>query len=75
MIKTFDEKSLQALIDAKIREVKPSKEFYSEIDWDYWIKKYFRAGGSFTIPTSSTQKFSFGVGGVGGLKKLKNIKE
>lgn len=54
IIKAFDEKPLQVLIDAKIIEITPSKNFYSGIDWDYWIQKYLRITGSFSLPYSTT---------------------
>lgn len=70
MLAAFDEKPLQVLINAKILEIKPSKQFYSGIDWDYWINKYFRIKGSFSIPSSSTSKLSFGTIGLGDVTKV-----
>lgn len=66
LIKAFDEKPLQVLIDARIIEIKPSKEFYAGINWDYWIERYFRVKGDFTIPTPSTgtDKVRFGTIGI-----------
>lgn len=53
IIKEFDEKPMQVLIDAKIIQLRPSKKFFSGIDWDYWIEKYFRVQGTFPIPSPS----------------------
>jgi type II secretory pathway component GspD/PulD (secretin) len=66
LIEAFDEKPLQVLINAKIVELRPSKEFYAGINWDYWIEEYFRVKGSFAIPSPSgiTDKASFGTIGV-----------
>ncbi len=61
MIAAFDEKPLQVLIDAKIIEIKPSRKFYAGINWDFWMRKHFRAKGTFTFPTTSTDKFSLGT--------------
>lgn len=61
VICAFDEKPLQVLINAKIIEIKPSEKFYAGINWDYWLKKHFRTTGAFSVPTSSTDKFSFGT--------------
>lgn len=57
----FDEKPLQVLIDAKIIELRPSKDFYSGVDWGYWIQKYFEVQGVFKIPTTSTDKITLGT--------------
>jgi len=64
LIKAFDEKPPQVLIDAKIIELKPNEKFYAGIDWGYWIKQYFGAEGSFSIPTTSGEKLTFGTIGV-----------
>ena len=66
MVNQFDEKPLQVLIDAKIVELTPSKKFYSGIDWDYWLNKYFRVQGAlnFPIPVDVTDKISIGTIGV-----------
>jgi len=63
IIKAFDVRPLQVLIDAKIIEIKPSKKFYSGINWDYWLEKYFRMNGEFSIPSPSgtTDKISVGT--------------
>jgi len=61
LIQAFDEKPLQVLINAKIIEINPSKKFYSGVDWDYWIRKYFRLAGTFTLPVASSDKFSLGT--------------
>ncbi|MCK5393126.1 MAG: type II secretion system protein GspD [Candidatus Omnitrophica bacterium] len=70
MLIAFDEKPLQVLINAKILEIKPSKEFHSGINWDYWINKYFRIKGSFSISSSSTSKLSFGTIGLGDVNNV-----
>lgn len=70
MLIVFDEKPLQVLINAKILEIKPSKEFHSGINWDYWINKYFRIKGSFSISSSSTSKLSFGTIGLGDVNNV-----
>lgn len=61
MIKVFDEKPMQVLIDAKIVEIKPSKKFYSGISWDYWLRKYFKMTQSFSFPNSTTDKLLIGT--------------
>ncbi|MCK5289219.1 MAG: type II secretion system protein GspD, partial [Candidatus Omnitrophica bacterium] len=70
MLIAFDEKPLQVLINAKILEIKPSKEFHSGINWDYWINKYFRIKGSFSISSSTTSKLSFGTIGLGDVNNV-----
>lgn len=62
IIKAFDEKPLQVLINAQIIEIKPSQNFYSGIDWDYWIEKYFKVSGGFdSIPSTTTDGLAFGT--------------
>jgi len=63
LIAAFDEKPLQVLINAKIVELKPSEQFAAGINWDYWINKYFRVKGDFSLPASSgiTDKVRFGT--------------
>ncbi|MFH1504403.1 MAG: secretin N-terminal domain-containing protein [Candidatus Omnitrophota bacterium] len=64
IIKAFDEKPLQVLIDAKIVEITPSKNFYSGISWDYWIQKYFKMTGVFNLPYSTTtDRITIGTNG------------
>lgn len=60
MISAFDEKPLQVLINAKIVELTPSKNFYSGINWEYWMKKYFQTTGTFSSPIT-TDKITFGT--------------
>jgi len=43
IIASFDEKTLQVLIDAQLIELKPSDQFQMGVNWNYWIKKYFDA--------------------------------
>ncbi|UCD15538.1 MAG: type II secretion system protein GspD [Candidatus Omnitrophota bacterium] len=61
VVGAFDVKPLQVLIDAKIIELSPSKKFYSGISWDYWIQKYFKTSGTFSFPSTSTDKITFGT--------------
>jgi len=63
LIAAFDEKPLQVLINAKIIELKPSKKFAAGINWDYWINKYFRVKGDFSLPAPSgiSDKVRFGT--------------
>lgn len=42
ILREFDEKTPQVLIDAQIIEIRPSDKFESGVDWDYWLKKNFR---------------------------------
>ena len=68
VVKAFDEKPRQVLIDAQIIELKPSKNFRMGIDWDYFMSKYFRVQGPFTAPISAESgdisPFTFGtIGG------------
>lgn len=41
IVKAFDEKEPQVLIDAQIIQLTPSDLFEMGVNWDYWIKKYF----------------------------------
>ncbi|MBN3039955.1 MAG: hypothetical protein JW867_02385 [Candidatus Omnitrophica bacterium] len=63
VISAFDQKPMQVLINAMIIELRPSKEFYQGINWDYWINKYFRVSGDFNIPSPSgiSDQVSFGT--------------
>lgn len=62
VLKAFDERPAQVLIDAQIIEIKPFKKFYAGINWDYWIKNHFRIAGSFAIPSGDlTEKISIGT--------------
>ncbi|MGD0335814.1 MAG: secretin N-terminal domain-containing protein [Candidatus Omnitrophota bacterium] len=62
IIKAFDEKTPQVLIDAQIIEITPSDSFTMGVDWGYWIEKYFKVlsslpGGSvggLTLGTANT---------------------
>lgn len=53
IIKAFDERASQVLIDAQIIEIKPSDKFEMGVDWDYWIEKHFRITQSLPIGTDS----------------------
>ena len=61
IIEAFDEKPLQVLIDAKIIEIRPSKRYYSGVNWNYWIKRHFDVRGVFSIPTTSTSGLTYGT--------------
>jgi type II secretory pathway component GspD/PulD (secretin) len=62
LIKAFDEKPQQVLIDAKIIQIKPSRAFYSGINWDFWFQKYFQLKGNFSIPLGADEsKMSVGT--------------
>jgi type II secretory pathway component GspD/PulD (secretin) len=52
IIKAFDDKTPQVLIDAQIIEIKPSDKFEMGVDWDYWIKTHFRT--SLSLPINKT---------------------
>jgi type II secretory pathway component GspD/PulD (secretin) len=58
VIKTFDEKTPQVLIDAQIIEITPSDEFKMGVDWDYWIRKNLRA----TLPLQADMSHKLTVG-------------
>lgn len=62
VIKAFDEKPQQVLIDSQIIELKPSDKFEMGIDWDYWFEKYFRVSAPFAA-VSGTTKLSIGTVG------------
>jgi len=59
LIRAFDEKSPQVLIDAQIIEIRPSDKFEMGVDWDYWIRKHFEISTS--LPITTTGKLSFGT--------------
>ncbi|MBU1905616.1 MAG: hypothetical protein KJ923_01300, partial [Candidatus Omnitrophica bacterium] len=63
LIKAFDEKTPQVLIDAQIIEISPSETFDVGIDWDYWIEKNFRMSTVLTAVTG-TDKLSIGTNDV-----------
>ena len=60
VIKAFDEKPQQVLIDSQIIELKPSDKLEMGVDWDYWLDKYFRVSAPFSGVTGST-KLSIGT--------------
>ncbi len=65
IIKAFDEKTPQVLIDAQVIEVKPSDKFEMGVDWDYWIEKNFRLASA--MPSSAViNKLSVGMAASGG---------
>ncbi|HTY44645.1 MAG TPA: secretin N-terminal domain-containing protein [Patescibacteria group bacterium] len=49
IIAAFDEKTPQVLIDAQIVEIRPSDKFEMGVDWDYWIRKHFKASAALPI--------------------------
>ncbi|MFA6349336.1 MAG: secretin N-terminal domain-containing protein [Candidatus Omnitrophota bacterium] len=53
IITAFDDKTPQVLIDAQIIEVTPSDKFVMGVNWDYWIKKYFRISAALPISGAS----------------------
>ncbi|MCX7662038.1 MAG: hypothetical protein N2Z79_05100, partial [Candidatus Omnitrophica bacterium] len=60
IIKAFDEKTPQVLIDAQIVEISPSDKFEMGVDWDYWLEKNFRLTSS--LPASGVfNKISIGT--------------
>lgn len=65
VITQLDEKPMQVLITAKIIEIQPSKNFYQGVNWDYWLEKYFRVQGDFTIPSPSGASDKFSMGTIG----------
>ncbi|MCX5715108.1 MAG: hypothetical protein NT033_10015, partial [Candidatus Omnitrophica bacterium] len=42
IIKAFDAKTPQVLIDAQIIDIKPSDAFKMGVDWNFWIEKHFQ---------------------------------
>ncbi len=53
VIKAFDEKTPQVLIDSQIIEIRPSDKFEMGIDWDFWIKKNFKIAASLPVGTNN----------------------
>jgi type II secretory pathway component GspD/PulD (secretin) len=49
VVKAFDDKPQQVLIDAQIVEIKPSKSFKMGINWDAWMQKYLRMSAPFPV--------------------------
>ena len=64
VIRAFDEKPRQVLIDSQIIELNPSDKLEMGIDWDYWFNKYFRTSVPFA-GVSGTTKLSIGTVGQG----------
>jgi type II secretory pathway component GspD/PulD (secretin) len=62
VVRAFDEKPRQVLIDAQIIELKPSDKFEMGVDWDHWMEKYFRVQAPFAGVTGTT-KLSVGTVG------------
>lgn len=59
LIKAFDAKPRQVLIDAQIIQLSPSDNFQMGVDWEYWIKKYFDI--KLSLPVGTTQRLIFGT--------------
>ncbi len=53
IIKAFDEKTPQVLIDSQIIEIRPSDKFEMGVDWDFWIKKNFKLAASLPVGTNN----------------------
>jgi len=62
ILRAFDEKTQQVLIDAQIIEVSPSDKFEMGVDWDFWIRKNFKISGS--LPISHTGRLLLGTADV-----------
>ncbi|MFH1355012.1 MAG: secretin N-terminal domain-containing protein, partial [Candidatus Omnitrophota bacterium] len=60
LIKAFDERTSQVLIDAQIIEISPSESFNMGIDWDFWIDKHFKMSTVLTGITGA-DKLSIGT--------------
>ncbi|MFH0856114.1 MAG: secretin N-terminal domain-containing protein [Candidatus Omnitrophota bacterium] len=53
IIKAFDEKNMQVLINAQIINLTPSDQFQMGVNWDYWIKKYIDVKLSLPVNTAN----------------------
>jgi type II secretory pathway component GspD/PulD (secretin) len=54
VIRAFDARPQQVLIDAQIIELRPSKQFAMGIDWDYFFKEKYRVSMPFDLLLSET---------------------
>ena len=54
IIKAFDEKTPQVLIDAQLIQVSPSDKLEMGLNWEYWIRKYFDIKANLAINTANT---------------------
>lgn len=61
IIKAFDEKIPQVLIESKIVEVTLSDEFKMGIDWEYWLKKNVDLKGMFSQSLSAGGRVTVGT--------------
>lgn len=61
IIKAFDEKIPQVLIESKIVEVTLSDEFKMGIDWEYWLKKNVDLKGMFSQSLSTGGRVTVGT--------------
>ncbi len=59
IITAFDDKTPQVLIDAQIIELTPSDKFVMGVNWDYWIRKYFRISAA--MPMSGASQLFLGT--------------
>lgn len=61
IIKEFDEKIPQVLIESKIVEITLSDEFKMGIDWEYWLKKNVDLKGVFGLGATTVGKVVVGT--------------
>jgi len=54
IIRAFDEKTPQVLIDAQIIELRPSDKLEVGVNIDYWIRKYFQLQTTLPANTNNT---------------------
>lgn len=62
IVKAFDEKTAQVLIDAQIIEITPFDQFQMGVDWNFWIQKYFDI--KMGLPINSTKALILGTANV-----------
>ncbi|MEK9148461.1 MAG: secretin N-terminal domain-containing protein, partial [Candidatus Desantisbacteria bacterium] len=73
IIKAFDEKTSQVLIDSKIIEVKLSDKFEMGIDWDTWLDKNLRIANAFSLSTTTGGKLTVGTTTIDKMGQYKTI--
>jgi len=54
IIRAFDEKTPQVLIDAQIIELRPSNKLEVGVNIDYWIRKYFQVQSTLPVNVNNT---------------------
>ncbi|MCX5697847.1 MAG: hypothetical protein NTU54_07790 [Candidatus Omnitrophica bacterium] len=54
IIKAFDAKTPQVLIDAQIIDIKPSDSFKMGVDWNFWIEKHFQIAAPLGLATGGS---------------------